>query len=141
MLRTIACVLALSWATAGCYTYSPIPVTTVSPSMIVRLETDAAQRDERIEGRVFEVDGSTLSILPEVRPGMDDGPRVYRFSDVVSVNQRTLHTGRTLAIVGVGIAVGVGALLMADGEPGDTRGPGGPGDFDLIPILRGIIGH
>ena len=139
MFRSIVCILALAWASAGCYTYDPIPVSTVSPSMIVRVEADAGLRPERVEGQVFEVDGESLSILPEVRPGMDDGPRVYRFAEVVSVTRRTLNTGRTLAVVGASVAVGVGALLLAEGEPGDTRKPGGGGDFDLIPILRALL--
>lgn len=141
MSRTlIGPALMLLWAAAGCYTYAPITVDRVSPDMIVRIETENEQRAERLEGQVFEVSGNTLSLLPEVRPGRDDGPRVLRFADVRSVTQRTLHTGRTLAVLGAGVAVGVGALLLAEGEPSDTRTPGGGVAFHLFPILRGLIG-
>ena len=142
MARTlIVSALLLCWASAGCYTYTPVPVGRVSPQMIVRVETEEGQRVERLEGQVFEVSGNTLSLLPEVRPGMDDGPRVLRFAEVRSVTERRLHTGRTLAVLGGGVAVGIGVLLLAEGEPSDTRDPpGGGGGFNLIPVLSSLFG-
>lgn len=107
--------------------------------MTVRVETRTGERVERVEGQVFEVANGTLSVLPEVRPGGDDAPRVYRFAEVSEVTRRSLHTGKTLAVLGVGVAAGVGALLMAEGEPPGGGGGGGGPEFDLIPILRAIL--
>jgi hypothetical protein len=139
VIRKALCTVLLTIAASGCYAYAPIPVNTVEPSMTVRVETRIGERVERVEGEVFEVADGTLSVLPEVRPGEDDGPRVYRFSEVSEITRRSLHTGWTLAVLGAGAAAGVGALLLAGGEPAGTGGPGGGPDFDLIPILRAIF--
>ena len=139
VIRNALCTVVLAVAASSCYAYAPIPLNTVEPSMTVRVETRTGTRVERVEGQVFEVTDGTLSVLPEVRPGEDDGPRVYRFAEIAEVTRRSLHTGWTLAVLGVGAAAGVGALLLADGEPADSGGPGGGPEFDLIPILRAIF--
>ena len=139
MIRRAVCTAVLAVATSGCYAYAPIPVDTVRPSMTVRVETRTGERVERVEGQVFEVANGTLSMLPEVRPGGDDAPRVYRFSEVSEVTRRSFHTGRTLAVLGVGMAAGVGALLLAEGDPPGTGGGGGGPEFDVVPILRAIF--
>ena len=139
MIRSALCTAVLVVAASGCYAYAPIPVNTVEPSMTVRVETRNGERVDRVEGQVFEVSNGTLSVLPEVRPGQDDGPRVYRFAEVSEVALRSLHTGRTLAVMGISVAAGVGALLLIEGEPASTGGSGGGPDFDLVPILRAIF--
>ena len=139
MIRSALCTAVLAVTASGCYAYAPIPVNTVEPSMTIRVETRTGERVDRVEGQVFEVSEGTLSLLPEVRPGEDDGPRVYRFTEVAEVTRRSLHTGRTLAVMGIGAAAGVGVLLLAEGEPASTGGPGGGPDFDLMPILRAIF--
>lgn len=140
-MRKLSPILALTVVASGCYSYSPVPVDTVTPEMIVRVEVQEGSGTERVEGQIFEVQGGSFSLLPEVRPGEDNAPRTLAFSEVNTVAQRTLDTRRTLAVLGIGIAAGVGTLLLADGEPGSTGNPpGGPGDFDLLPILRSLIG-
>lgn len=140
MVRALVYVPFVVLWSAACYTYTPISPETVTPEMNVRLELVETSAEERVEGRIYEVGTSSLSLLPETRPGADTSPRTLKFSDVESVVLRRFNATRTLLIVGTGVAVGVGALFLADSNPGDTRGPGGSGDFNVLPMLRALTG-
>ena len=139
MFRPFVRVLPLALVATACYTYAPIPAGEVTPAMTVRLEVSGSAAPERVEGRVFEVGTGVLSLLPEVRPGMDSGPRTVQLSQIMEASRRRLDATRTVLVIGAGAAAGIGVLLLAEGSPGDTRGPGGPGDFSVLPMLRALL--
>lgn len=140
MFRALAIVLLSTLSGAGCYTYTPISPVSVTPDMTIRVDLGSGAPGDRVEGRVFEIGQGSLALLPEARPGGDTSPRTLQFTDVQSVNVRQFNSTRTALVVGGGVAVGIGALLLADSNPGDTRGPGGGGDFNIFPLIRALVG-
>ena len=132
---------ALLLLTSGCFTYAPIEPSAVAPDMTVRVHLAERVSEPRIEGKVFEVDQGRLSILPEVRPGEASGPRSLARADISEIEVRSLDTGRTLLVAGAGMAVGIGVLLLVEGEPtGGTPGDGGV-VFDGVPLLKILLGR
>lgn len=142
MTKAIVAVLAAVFMTAGCYTYAPVSSSTVSPDMTVRVEVATSGSDatvDRVEGRVFEVGPDAFRLLPETRPGTDASPRRIEIDEIQTLTHRQFNATRTALVFGAGAAVGIGALLLADSNPGDTRQPGGSGDFNLVPIVRALL--
>ena len=135
-----ASIVVLGLSASGCFTYAPIQPADIAPDMTVRVRLADRPSESRMEGRVFEVDQSEFSILPEVRPGESTEPRSVSRADIAEVEARALNTTRTLLVVGAGLAAGVGVLLAVEGEPGG--GPPGDGGvvFDGIPLLRFLLG-
>jgi len=107
--------------------------------MTVRVHLAERVSEPRIEGKVFEVDQGQLSLLPEVRPGEASGPRSLARTEIAEIEVRSLDMPRTLLVAGAGMAVGIGVLLVVEGEPtGGTPGDGGV-VFDGIPLLRFLL--
>lgn len=140
MSRAIPIMLPALVLSASCYTYTPISPTSITSDMTVRVEMAPTANEERVEGRVFEVGQASLILLPEGRPGDDTSPKTVSFMDVEAVDVRQFDATRTMLIVGGGAAVGIGALFLAGSNPGDTRGPGGEGDFNVLPLIRALVG-
>lgn len=140
MSRALAIVLLSTLSGAGCYTYTPISPVSVTPDMTIRVDLRSGAVQDRVEGRVFEVGQRSLALLPEAGPGQDTSPRTLLLTDVQSIDVRRFNSTRTMLVVGGGVAMGIGALFLADSNPGDTRGPGGGGDFSILPYLRVLLG-
>ena len=140
MRRALAIVLLSTLSAAGCYTYTPISPASVTPDMTIRVDSRSGAVQNRVEGRVSEVGQRSLVLLPETRPGHDTTPRTLLLTDIRSIDARRFNSTRTMLMVGGGVAMGIGALFLADGNPGDTRGPGGGGDFNILPYLRVLVG-
>lgn len=137
-MRTVIFMLPTMLIASGCYTYTPISVSALTPEMDVRVETSETTT-QRLEGRVVEVGDDTMSLLHEARPGAADRSRTVAIAELTSVHQRRFSPTRTIAVIGAGVAIGIGALFLTDSNPGDTRGPGGSGDFSVLPILRHLL--
>jgi len=139
MTRAALTVLTGLLAGPACYTYAPVEPGEITPEMTVRVELAEESVERRVEGTVFSVEPGALSVLPESRPGGDPSPRTLRFADVEVVQVRSFDSRRTALVVAAGAAVGIGVLLAAEGNPADTRGPGGGGDFNVLPLLRSLF--
>jgi len=130
---------AICMLTAGCYTYRPVGPSDLTVDMTVRLELAENTSYPRLEGKVIQVTPSTLSVLPETRPGQDGAPREVRIDGIRAISRRELHTGRTALLIGAGFGAAIATLLIVEGTPGDTRGPGGGGDFNVLGLARALF--
>ena len=141
MLRHAALVLLTVPMLGGCFSYVPIEAGTVALDMNVRVHLTDGPREEVVEGKVFEVHPTSLSILPEVAPGTAGGPVSLAFADVDLLESRTLSPTRTMLLLGASVTVGVIALFAVNGNPGsEGRPPGGP-VFQRLPLFRLGVGH
>ncbi len=130
LLRRLALwLLALPLASA-CFTYTEVGVASVAPGATVRIRVfdEAAdrlpaelERRTEVEGTVVNIDGSRLSLLPELGSAVT-APVSLAVSDIQTVARRELSQSRTWLAVGVGAALGVGLLLAIEGEPAGTEG-------------------
>lgn len=141
MLRHAVLVLLTVPMLSGCFSYVPIEAGTVAPGMNVRVHVTDGPREEVVEGKVFEIDLTSLSILPEVAPGSAGGPLSLAFADVDLLESRRLSPTRTMLLLGASVTIGVIAIFGVNGNSGsEGRLPGGP-VFQRLPLFRLVLGH
>jgi hypothetical protein len=141
MLRLAATLALITPLLSGCFTYSTVLPGALTPDMNIRVRLVEDDREETVEGKVFEVATDGLSILPEVAPGSDGSAVSLTFDDIDLLQQRTLSPARTLLVLGASAAIGVVALFAVEIDPGGETGPGGGVVFQRIPLLRFVLGR
>ena len=141
MLRLAATLALITPLLSGCFTYSTVQPSALTPDMNIRVRLVEDDREETVEGKVFEVASDALSILPEVAPGSDGGAVSLVFDDIDLLEQRTLSPARTLLVLGASAAIGVVALFAVNIDPGGETGPGGGVVFQRIPLFRVVLGR
>ena len=140
MLRRAALLVSIPFL-GGCYSYAPIEIHQVTPAMSVRATLLEDPARGMVEGQVFEIGPSSISVLPEVSPGGSSAPRSIAFSAIDVVEQRTFDGVRTALFAGATIGLGIATLFTVDVIQGGGRSPGGPGDFSVVPLFRLPIGR
>jgi hypothetical protein len=141
MLRLAAILALIAPLLSGCFTYATVQPSALTPDMNVRARLVEDDREETVEGKVFEVVTDALSILPEVTPGSDGRAVSLAFDDIDLLEQRTLSPARTLLVLGTSIAIGVAALFAVNIDPGGETVPGGGVVFQRIPLIRFVLGR
>lgn len=139
---------------AGCYTYTPIEASQVTPGMQVRARVTANTADrlssslggeQRVmSGVVTGKQGGGLTIeVPTVPMGNVNAQQgLYQQialapSDVLELESKTINRQRTGLLIGAGVvAVGIAAATLASGRSsGADAVPPDQGEF-LIGLLR-----
>jgi hypothetical protein len=154
MMRRLAPLLLLSLS--ACYSYAPMQPASVTPGTSVRARVSATAA-ERIGPLIGVSDARLLTgkftgtdaagFLIEVPTTTQVGPAgslqslAQRISiprgDLLEMETRTLHRGRTAAVVGAVAAIGVAtAVNVLRGERGSDRPPGGTSTDTRIPVVR-----
>ena len=148
-MRPLSLALLAVPVLGGCFTYQPIEPSAVAPGMSVRVRvTEEESRrmeatrdpDDPFEGTVFEVDGTQFSLLPELGPAAATELLSLRFGDIRTLEQRQLSKTKTWVVIGAGMGAGILMVLAAEGVLLGGAGPGGPGDFSIIAVLRLPLG-
>jgi hypothetical protein len=139
---------------AGCYTYTPIEATQVTPGMQVRARVTANTADrlasslggeQRVmSGVVTAKQGPGLTLqVPTVPMGNVNAQQgLYQQialapSDVLELESKTLNRQRTGLLIGAGVAaVGVAAAFLATGSSAGADAPPPPESNFLIGLLR-----
>lgn len=149
MRTQLPLLLAVSVVSAGCFSYQPARLETVSPGQAVRVRISPEEADRLMELRLTDdrlVDGVLVSnggdgMLLDTRVGVNDPQRGTRAlvqritlpsSEIREVELKRLDWLRTGALAG-GVAVGVGVVIAAALEGGGGKeGPGGPDPSELV---------
>lgn len=151
-------VVVAAAAQAGCFTYAPAELDTVSPSSLTRLYLTAAgaERLEALDVDLMEDGGRSLRGYVEGIQGGEvrvrvpvgtrqDGPRTAQISQMVvlpleevrSVEERHVNRGRTVlmavAVAAVGTGVALAILSDALRQRGDRPSPVDPNE-SLLPL-------
>ncbi len=141
---------------AGCYTYAPVPSSSLSPGTGVRarVSATAAERvapllgvsDARVlTGTLIDNQSGTLIVevptLAQASVGTGGQSLNQRISiaptDLVEIESRKLDRQRTGLVVGVAAIVAASATVAAlKGGPGLDRPPGGSSSDAKIPFWR-----
>jgi len=134
-LRNSVLLLAIP-LTAGCFTYAPIQPDQVRPEMKVRASLVDGAQPSHVEGKVFAVEGSSISVLPDVSGGGSTEPVSLTVSSINTIEERTFDRNRTFLLAAVTIGIGIAGVFAAEIIEGGGSGTGGTGDFTLIPVFR-----
>jgi len=141
---------------AGCYTYTPIQPSALSPGVGVRARVSAATAeriapllgttDARVvTGTLIENASGTLIVevptIVQAGVGTSTQSLYQRISiapgDVLELESRTLDRTRTAVVVGIAAAIGGSAAIAAlHGSPGNDKPPGGTSTDSRIVVWR-----
>ena len=144
-MRALSLFPLLLFLTAGCYTYSEVPVQNAAPGASVRARVSGTEadrleavlgRDGRVlEGSVVENNGEELllAVRSATTAAGTSTDRLYQRltipgSEIVELEARRIDPWRTAGVVAVGVGlaayVAVVALQEGDSEPGQNKGGG-----------------
>ena len=128
MRRILALLLAVPFTTA-CHTYVPVGVESVRPEMAVRVRLADRPTSGALEGQIVDAASPQrgFTLLPEVGQGLSSEPFFVESPNIEALERRELDRGRTALLVGGTALLGLGTILLIDGDPAAEGTPPGGG--------------